>query len=173
MPLDPNQVTKRPIETDDLPFLQYLYGTTRVMELAAVEWSDEEKVAFIAQQFQAQHYHYTTYYYDAAFDVLLLDQQTIGRLYVHRSPSEIRIMDIALLPAYCNQGLGSFLIKQLMADAFDNNQKVSLHVEPYNPARHLYQRLNFQYVETNGAYELMCWQPQTSKPEQPLNADFS
>jgi ribosomal protein S18 acetylase RimI-like enzyme len=152
MPLDPNQVTRRPIETDDLPFLQHLYGTTRAMELAAVDWSDEEKMKFIAQQFQAQHHHYTTYYYDATFELLLLDNQSIGRLYVHRSALEIRIMDIALLPAYCNQGLGSFLIKQLMAEADAHKQKISLHVEPYNPAMRLYQRLDFQYIEQNGAY---------------------
>ncbi len=53
MPLDPNQVSKRPLETDDLPFLQHLYGTTRAMELAAVSFRDEEKATFIAQQFQA------------------------------------------------------------------------------------------------------------------------
>ncbi len=45
--------------------------------------------------------------------LLLLDNQPIGRLYVHRRPSEICIMDIALLPAYCNQGLGSFLINSI------------------------------------------------------------
>jgi hypothetical protein len=90
-------------------YKQHLYGTTRAMELAAVSFRDEEKAAFIAQPFQAQHHHYMTYYDDAAFEVLLLDEQPIGRLYVHRSTSEIRIMDIALLPAYYNQGLGSFL----------------------------------------------------------------
>jgi len=162
MPLDPNQVTKRPIETDDLPFLQHLFGTTRANELAAIDWTDEEKAAFIAQQFQAQHHHYTTYYHDAAFDMLLLDNQSIGRLYVHRSTSEICIMDIALLPAYYNQGLGSFLIKQLMAEASVHNQKVTLHVEPQNPAMRLYQRFGFQYIEQNGVYYLMCWQPKST-----------
>jgi ribosomal protein S18 acetylase RimI-like enzyme len=162
MPLDPKQVTKRPLATHDLPFLQHLYGTTRTNELAAVEWSDTEKAAFIAQQFQAQHHHYTTYYPDAAFDVLLSDNQPIGRLYVHRSVSEICIMNIAILPAYHNQGLGSFLIKQLMAEAEACNQKVTLHVEPYNPALRLYQRLYFQYIEQDGAYYLMSWQPQST-----------
>ncbi len=161
--MSPDQIVKRPVGTDDLPFLQYLYGTTRAMELAAADWSDQEKAAFIAQQFQAQHHHYTTHYRDAAFDVLLLDNQPVGRLYVHRSQSEIRIMDIALVPGYCNQGLGSFFIKQLMAEAEDNNQKLSLYVEQYNPALRLYQRLGFQCVEQNGVYYLMCWQP--AKPE--------
>ncbi|MEK8021356.1 MAG: GNAT family N-acetyltransferase [Candidatus Parabeggiatoa sp.] len=165
MPLDPNQITKRPIETSDMPFLQHLYGTIREQELTVVDWTDEQKAAFIAQQFQAQHHHYTTYYYDAAFELLLLDNQPIGRLYVHRRPSEICIMDIALLPAYCNQGLGSFLIKQIMAEATAHNQKVSLHVEPYNPALRLYQRLDFQYIEQNGAYDLMCWQPKSTQQE--------
>jgi hypothetical protein len=43
----------------------------KIMELAAVSFRDEEKAAFLAQQFQAQHHHYMTYYDDAAFDVLL------------------------------------------------------------------------------------------------------
>jgi RimJ/RimL family protein N-acetyltransferase len=165
MSYDPTQITKRPIENDDLPFLQHLYGTTREMELAAVNWCDDEKMTFIAQQFQAQHHHYTTYYHDATFEILLLNSQPIGRLYVHRNPSEIRIMDIALLPTHCNQGLGSYLIKQLMAEAKAHNQKVTLYVEPYNPALRLYQRLGFQYVEQNGVYYLMCWQSKSTQLE--------
>jgi len=165
MPLDPNQITKRPIETSDMPFLQHLYGTTRAPELTTVDWTFEDKAAFIAQQFQAQHHHYISYYHDATFALLLLDNQPIGRLYVHRSPSEICIIDIALLPAYCNQGLGASLTKQLMAEAEAHNQKVSLHVEPYNPALRLYQRLDFQYIEQNGIYYLMCWQPKSTEQE--------
>ena len=50
--------------------------------------------------FDAQHAYYQEHYAGAAFDVILVDGQPAGRLYVARESDEIRIIDIALLPEY-------------------------------------------------------------------------
>jgi len=38
---------------------------------------------------------------------------------------------------------------------------VSLHVETFNRARRLYDRLGFVEQDTNGIYALMEWTPET------------
>ena len=58
-------------------------------------------------QLDAQHTYYQEHYDGAAFDVILVDAQPAARLYVDRQDDEIRIVDIALLPEYCNRGFGT------------------------------------------------------------------
>src|SRR5258706_561974 len=67
-------------------------------EVAMVPWDDATKAAFVEQQFVAQCVHYAAYYPGAQVDVVLVDGQRAGRLFVHRGERDIRIVDIALLP---------------------------------------------------------------------------
>src|SRR5947207_14155770 len=98
----------RPVSwPEDEPFLQQLYASTRAEELAQVPWTDEQKAAFCRMQFAAQRQHYQEHYAGASFDVIELEGQPIGRLYVARWASEIRIVDIGLLPEYRGRGIGS------------------------------------------------------------------
>lgn len=129
-------------------------------------WSDEQKVAFLQSQFEAQHAHYTTNYPGATLDVIEIDGLAAGRLYIYRSPSELRIMDIALLPAYRGQGAGTHLVTGLITEARQTNRKVTLHVEHANPAQSLYARLGFKAVEEVGRYQLLEWQQQATSNQQ-------
>jgi len=153
------ELTLRPITDDDLPFLLKVYAAARVDELAQVPWSEAEKQAFLTSQFNAQHHHYQTYYKTASFDVVEQNGQPIGRFYVDRWTNEIRIVDIALLPAFRNQGIGSHLLQQIRAEGQATHKTVSIHVEKYNPAYHLYSQLGFQKIGETGVYDLLAWQP--------------
>jgi ribosomal protein S18 acetylase RimI-like enzyme len=148
-------VTLRPVGTEDEAFLYEVYASTRLEELAVTGWNDAQRNAFLRQQFNAQHRHYHEHYQAAAFQLILQDGQPIGRLYVARWQDEIRIIDIALLPEYRNSGIGSALIKQVLAEADAASKPVTIHVEQFNPARHLYERLGFQTVENRGIYLFM------------------
>jgi GNAT superfamily N-acetyltransferase len=68
-------------------------------------------------QFAAQAQYYREHYPDTSFDVIVLDDQPVGRLYVARWTDEIRIVDIALLPESCNRGIGTTLVRELQAEA--------------------------------------------------------
>ena len=150
----------RPIEASDQAFLFELYASTRAGELSVVAWSPEQKRAFLEHQFQAQQHAYFEGYEGASFQVIVVDSQPAGRLYVARWPSEIRIVDIALLPEYRNQGIGSRLIGDIQAEGAAVGQAVTIHVERFNPARHLYERLGFELAaERDAVYLLMRWQP--------------
>ena len=99
-------ITLRPIGPEDETFLCEVYASTRVEELAQVPWSDEQKAAFLRMQFTAQHQYYQEHYPRAAFDVILVAGEPAGRLYVHRGADEVRIVEIAMLPAWRNRAWG-------------------------------------------------------------------
>ena len=147
----------RAITLTDEPFLFAVYANTRADELAQVDWSAEQKESFLRMQFEAQARYYTGNYPGAEFQVILLKDKPIGRLYVHRAQSGIRIMDIAILPEYRGRGIGSQLLNEILEEAQLNNLPVSIHVERMNPAMHLYERLGFYIIEERGIYFLMEW----------------
>lgn len=151
-------VTFRPITSEDRELLLRVYRSTREDELAmVVDWTPEMKDAFILQQFTAQHTWYQEHYQGAEFLVILVDGAPAGRLYVHRRPSEIRLVDIALLPEYRNTGLGTRLLCDLLAEGEATGKPVTIHVEIYNPAMRLYLRLGFRPIEDRGVYQLLEW----------------
>lgn len=143
-----------------MDFLLRVYHSTREEELAMiVDWTDEMKDAFVRQQFNAQHVWYQEHYQGATFDVVLVDSVSAGRLYVHRRPEEIRLVDITLLPEYRKGGLGTSILRDLLAEGEATGKPVTIHVEVYNPAMRLYERLGFKPVEDRGVHRLMKWSP--------------
>jgi len=155
-------LTFRPITDEDLPFLRALYGMTRADELAAVDWDDATREAFLDQQFSAQHAAYQATYRGAQFDMLLRDGVPVGRLYVMRWPREIQIVDIALVPEARGQGLGTGLLQRLIAEAEAVGVPLGIHVEKFNPALQLYLRLGFEIVADREVYWYMERPPGSS-----------
>ena len=151
----PAGVALRPREAADLPFLAALYASTREEELRPVDWPPERKQAFLQDQFDKQHQHYLQYYAGARWLVIEHRGERIGRLYAQQTGREIRLMDVALLPPWRNRGLGSALMRGLLAHADAHGLPVTLHVEPFNPALRLYLRLGFRKLESRGYYDFM------------------
>jgi ribosomal protein S18 acetylase RimI-like enzyme len=160
------KLTRRPISEDDLPFLARLYASTREEELALLPWSDQQKAAFLQAQFDAQHSHYSEQNPDASFEMLLLDGEPAGRLYVDRRPEEIHIIDIALLAQFRGAGVGSSLLRELMAEATSREVAVGIFVEHNNRAQTLYRRLGFEVVADTGVYLQMRWRPAGTDTDQ-------
>ena len=115
-------------------------------------WDDAQKDAFLRSQFDAQDAWYRENYIGATLDVVVIDGGPAGRLYVHRGPSEIRIVDIALLPEHRGGGVGTSLLRDLIAEADEAGKSVTIHVERLNPALRLYERLGFSLAEDKGVY---------------------
>ena len=63
---------------------------------------------------------------------------------------EIRIVDIALLPEFCNRGIGTTLLRGLQSEAAAAGKPLRIHVERFNPAMRLYERLGFRPVADRG-----------------------
>ncbi|MBV8545548.1 MAG: GNAT family N-acetyltransferase [Acidobacteria bacterium] len=153
----PDSIQLRPKRDDDRSFLAMLYASTRQQEMDMIDWTDEQKRAFLQWQFDAQTAHYDQQYGGA--DFLIIEQKgvPIGRLYVDRREDEIEVIDIALLPECRGGGLGSRLLQEVLGEAEQSGRRVMIYVENFNPARRLYDRLGFQHVDTNGVYHIMKW----------------
>lgn len=159
-----DRITFRPEKPEDEPFLYRLYVSTREQEMSYVDWPDEQKTAFLRQQFGAQTYHYKTHYTDADYSIILFDGAPAGRLYVNRKPADVRIMDILLAPEHRGSGIGTVLLREILEKAATAGQSVSIHVEQDNPALRLYERLGFRQIDTFGVYLLMEWKPGMPEP---------
>ena len=147
----------RAISIEDEAFLFTVYASTRADELALVDWSAEQKAAFLRMQFEAQARFYRESFRAAKFQVILLDDKPVGRFYIQRGKTGIHVIDIAILPGYRGQGVGSHLLNQILEEAGSENLPVTIHVERMNPARHLYERLGFYILEEQGIHYLMEW----------------
>ena len=150
-------ISLRPVTPEDDSFLAGLYASTRAEELAVTGWSDEEKAVFCRRQFAAQTVHYVENYPGALLQVIERESVPVGRLYVARWEREIRIMDIALLPGHRGAGIGTNLLRELQDEARSAGKSLTIHVERFNPALRLYERLGFQMTEDKGVYLLMEW----------------
>jgi ribosomal protein S18 acetylase RimI-like enzyme len=150
-------VTLRPVTLDDEAFLLKVYASIRADELAQVPWTEAQREAFIKMQFDAQQAHYREHNPQATHDIILLDAQSIGRLYVARREAEIRILDITILPQHRNRGIGTPLIKELMKEAAAAGKPLTIYVESFNPSLRLFERLGFKKTEDDGVNRLMEW----------------
>ena len=150
-------VSLRPITPEDDSFLARVYASSRADELAVTGWSEEQKEEFCRKQFDAQSAYYAANYPGASFQVIEDDGAPIGRLYVDRWEKEIRIVDITLLPEFRGTGIGTRLLRELQNEAGAAGKSLTIHVERFNRALELYQRLGFEQVEDKGVYLLMSW----------------
>jgi len=149
----------RPVSADDYDFLVALYGSTRAEEMAMVPWTTEQQETFIRLQFAAQQDHYAKKYPTASHDVIVCDDRPVGRLYVARLDQEIRIVDITLMPAERNAGIGSRLLEQLLDEANGSGKITSIYVEEFNPSLRLFERLGFSPSEQHGIHLLLQCNP--------------
>src|SRR5512140_796834 len=111
------RITLRPATLEDTPFCLRVYASTRADEMALVNWSKDQKDAFLLMQFRAQAEHYRLHYPTAEYQIIEREGIPIGRMITERKPNQLLIMDIALLPQFRNGGIGTGLIKDLMDEA--------------------------------------------------------
>jgi GNAT superfamily N-acetyltransferase len=152
-------VSLRPLRPDDDESQLVLFASTRVDELASLPPDQAIRRAFLVAQYGAQLSHYRTWYPRATYDVVLLEGWPVGRLFVARSDSEVRVLDVALLPEHRNAGIGTGLMRAVLAEALSLGVPVRLHVESFNRSLRLFDRLGFVPVAENGFHVLMEWQP--------------
>lgn len=149
-------MTLRPRTDADRAALREIYGSTRAEELARTDWPQAQRDAFIEHQFSAQDAHYRGHYPTLTEDLIELEEGGVkhvaGRLYLALAADELRIVDIALLPAFQRRGLGRLLLEALIAAAGRLEVPTRIHVERFNPALALYERLGFKLLVDRGVY---------------------
>ncbi|HKV93756.1 MAG TPA: GNAT family N-acetyltransferase [Candidatus Angelobacter sp.] len=144
--------TLRPASADDQEFLYRLYATTRLKEIAPFGWPEAQQQAFLRMQFTAQQRWYQMSYDAAEHQIIEIDESPIGRLMVLRQPASVHLVDIALLPEFCGQGIGGELIGKLIQECDQAKLPLRLQVQKTNPAQRLYERLGFKKTGEDQIY---------------------
>ena len=145
----------RSIIPEDLDFLYLVYAGTREWEMELTGWSQVEIDRFLQMQFKLQHTQYLAIFPEASFDIIYIGHTPAGRLYVDRQADGIYIVDVALLPSFQRQGIGTMILKDLIAEADERGVPLRIHVERNNPALPFYIRLGFTVIEDMGVHYFM------------------
>jgi ribosomal protein S18 acetylase RimI-like enzyme len=154
-------IVLRPVTKLDQEFLLSVYASTREQELSQVEWGEGQKETFLRWQFETQKREYETRFPNARYDVIVVDGQPAGRIWVGADNEEIRLLDIAILPGFQNRGVGTALLNQLIEEARSSNKRLRHMVFVLNHEAHrFYERLGFVIIEELGAYRHMEWHNQ-------------
>jgi GNAT superfamily N-acetyltransferase len=112
-------------------------------------------VSALGQRRSGAETQYTRHFSTARFDIIEVNGTRIGRLCVLRSAEEIRIIDVALLPAWRSKGIGTLLVRPILDEGRASGRPVTLSVERWNPARRLYARLGFTDESSDDVYVSM------------------
>lgn len=150
-------IALRPAQEDDRALLLRIYASTRQEELASLDWDQSQKDWFVAMQFDFQARSLAGAFPEADTAVVLRSRQPIGRLVLDRAASQIRLVDISLLPEHRQAGIGSLLIRAVQDEAATAGKEVVLHVAKLNRARALYERLGFAACGQDDVYLEMRW----------------
>ena len=129
----------RPATPADDAWQLAIYASTRAEELALTGWPPEQCAQFVAMQHRAQQQHYRAHFPHSVCQLILVDGEVAGRLWLDEREDRLHILDIALLPAWRGHGLGSRCLQDLAAQG----RALGIQVEIHNPARRLYERLGF------------------------------
>lgn len=145
----------RPAADDDYDFLYTLHRATMRSAVEATWGWDEE---FQRQRFQA-------HFEPEASQIIVVAGAAVGVLKLEERDGDCFVGLVEITPAWQGQGLGSEVMRDVLAEAFGRGQAVSLHVLKANPAaRRLYERLGFRVVETREErYVMRCIPPATKE----------
>jgi GNAT superfamily N-acetyltransferase len=155
---DGGKLVLRPVSQEDEPFLLALYGSAREDELAQVEWAEGQREVFVHWQFDLQRREYDARFPNARYQLILIDGEPAGRIWVGEEKEQIRLLDIALLPQFQNRGIGTILLGELIKEASHAHKPLRHMVFVLNNDAHrFYERLGFVVIEDLGAYKHMEW----------------
>lgn len=145
----------RTVTPADRELLFQIYASTREDELAVVPFNDQEKNAFLRMQFAARERSYAERFPAKDHCVVERAGVPLGYLWVDRRESELHLVDVALLPEYRGDGIGTELMTQLIAEARQRKVPFRLNVLAQGSVRRFYERLGFTAVGAPSVYQLM------------------
>jgi len=139
----------RPALPADVDFEHFLYASTRE-DLRPL--GPEVFDGLVGMQFRAQSMSIRLDHPHADRKIVVVEDEPAGRLIIDESGAQIEVVDVALLPEYRGQGIGTSLLRGVLAQADRLGRAIALHVEKQSPAVRLYERLGFLISGESGLY---------------------
>lgn len=156
----PENLSLRPAREGDRDFFTTLYWSTRD-DLRLVDAEPDLVESLIDMQYRAQKAGYGTQFPNALYFVVEHAAERIGRIILDFGASEVRIVDIAFVPAARRKGFGTQVFRALQAAASQVRAPLTLTVHPLNvTARRLYAALGFRTLEFHPIAERLVWYPE-------------
>lgn len=106
-----------------------------------------------------QHAHFAATFVPDETRIISTPAGVIGYIAVRPDTQELNLLNIMIVPAQQGRGLGTAILRDLLADAQTRRQAVRLQVLRVNPARALYERLGFAVYEETATHFRMRWHP--------------
>jgi ribosomal protein S18 acetylase RimI-like enzyme len=139
-----HQIDLRPANQKDMPFLLELRRQTMNAHLLAS--------GIIPSS--GEHERRVFFRFDRA-QIVELGNEPIGLLKVIRDGKHWHLAQIQLIPSLQGQGLGTRIVRSVIAQAVQAGASLGLSVLKANPALRLYERLGFVVVSENShAFEM-------------------
>ena len=159
--LDPVQhPTARPATAEDQPLLFALFCAGRQRTFATLGFAPQQLQPLFAMQFRARQIDYAQRFAAATDTILCLaDGTPVGRHLVERQPGGYRGIDLAILPAFQNRGIGTWALRQTQTLAKAEGTTFCLRVLRDNPALRLYERSGFIRIASDKIAHEMEWSP--------------
>ena len=145
-------IDRRAATEDDRECLFEVFRNTRAPGDARPAHPESEREALLRARFNAREEQYREDYPLADFDVLTVDGEPAGNLYVDRGDDEFVIIDISLLPEFRNRGIGTAVIGRLVEEAGRLVLPVRALVRHHSRASRFWRRLGFERVGDDGTH---------------------
>lgn len=146
----------RPVTPEDERILLKIYASTREDEMQATGWTDEQKEIFLRWQLEMQRQDYEKRFPETDYRIILFEGEPAGRLWIGRTPEQIRLLDIAILPEFQNRKIGTYLLHNLIEESEESGTPLRHMIYKLNTdARRFYERLGFRLKEDERMYLLM------------------
>ncbi len=154
------KVTLRP-ERESEPdgdgrFLRQLVIETAARELGAEFWPESVRGPLLDVQYTARRNSIRENFPGGRSEVIQIDGEDAGWLFVAETEHELRIVEIMIAKAWRGRGAGTTVLRRVLIDAGSKNKPVRLHVRSGNAgALRLYQRLGFRLSGGDGTTLLL------------------
>jgi ribosomal protein S18 acetylase RimI-like enzyme len=110
------------------------------------DWSADAQDKFFADAWSA-----------ATHEILLCDSMRCGYARIESANDEIYVHELVIDPDFQCRGIGTHVIKDVLAEATAREIPVRLQTHVHNRAANLYRRLGFRETDRTDTHILMEW----------------
>jgi GNAT superfamily N-acetyltransferase len=111
-------------------------------------WDDDEHRSRVRDSFEPSTHR-----------LVHVDGQLAGLLASKEHAEHVQLVKVFLLPPFQGRGIGTRLVRQVLAQAAAQERPVRLRVLRVNPAQRLYLRLGFVLIDETPERLTMEWRP--------------
>jgi RimJ/RimL family protein N-acetyltransferase len=150
----------RPERADDVDFLTALFRHSALADLVSLPVDDTVKEALVRMQFTSQTASYRSQHSRARFDIVERDGEPIGRIVIDPGEQVGCIVDFALLPDCQARGLGTAILRAVLAQFAGLRRPVTCMVLAGNEASlRMCRRVGFVPTDEAPPFLRLEWRP--------------